>query len=275
MTEEQVQEMDHSAAPLIDHLIELRQRLIWCVVYLLVGFGICYVFVEDIYTFLAQPFVDVANKNGQDPNMIAIGIHEQFFVYLKIAFFASFCVTFPLISMQVWKFVAPGLYRNEKKAFLPFLIGTPVLFALGASLSYFVVIPLAWNFFMSFQISPDHAAQAAGAAASAMEHPLAKLSVTVMPSVKEYWSLVMMMILAFGFTFELPILLLLLARVGIVTAEGLAKSRKYVVVGAFAFAAIMTPPDFVSQILLGVPILLLYELSIIAIRLTIKEEKNV
>ncbi|TPD63262.1 twin-arginine translocase subunit TatC [Emcibacter nanhaiensis] len=267
--------MDHSAAPLIDHLIELRQRLIWCVVYLLVGFGICYVFVEDIYTFLAQPFVDVANKNGQDPNMIAIGIHEQFFVYLKIAFFASFCVTFPLISMQVWKFVAPGLYRNEKKAFLPFLIGTPVLFALGASLSYFVVIPLAWNFFMSFQISPDHAAQAAGAAASAMEHPLAKLSVTVMPSVKEYWSLVMMMILAFGFTFELPILLLLLARVGIVTAEGLAKSRKYVVVGAFAFAAIMTPPDFVSQILLGVPILLLYELSIIAIRLTIKEEKNV
>ena len=267
--------MDHSAAPLIDHLIELRQRLIWCVVYLLIGFGICYVFVEEIYTFLAQPFVDVANRNGQDPNMIAIGIHEQFFVYLKIAFFASFCVTFPLISMQVWKFVAPGLYRNEKKAFLPFLIGTPVLFALGASLSYFVVIPLAWNFFMSFQISPGEAAEAAGAAVAAAEHPLAKLSVTVMPSVKEYWSLVMMMILAFGFTFELPILLLLLARVGIVTAEGLAKSRKYVVVGAFAFAAIMTPPDFVSQILLGVPILLLYELSIIAIRLTIKEEKNV
>ncbi|WP_417318396.1 twin-arginine translocase subunit TatC [Emcibacter sp.] len=275
MSGEQAPEMEHSAAPLIDHLIELRQRLIWCVVYLLVGFGICYVFVEQIYTFLAQPFVDVANSNGQNPDMIAIGIHEQFFVYLKVAFFASFCLTFPLISMQVWKFVAPGLYRNEKKAFLPFLIGTPVLFAMGASLSYFVVIPLAWDFFMSFQISANSAAEAASAASAAAEHPLAKLSVTVMPSVKEYWSLVMMMILAFGFSFELPILLLLLARVGIVTAKGLAEKRKYMIVAAFAFAAIMTPPDFVSQILLGVPILLLYELSIIAIRLTIKEEKNV
>ncbi|WP_138379725.1 twin-arginine translocase subunit TatC [Luteithermobacter gelatinilyticus] len=265
--------LDQTAAPLIDHLIELRQRLIWCVAYIIITFGICYFFVEEIYAFLAQPFVDVSLKYGQNPKMIYTGLHEAFFVYIKVAFFAAICVSFPLISMQIWKFVAPGLYKNEKRAFLPFLIGTPILFTLGAALAYYIIIPLAWDFFISFQVSTNSAAEAGTGLNK--EHVASLLSIEVLPTVKEYWSLVMMLILAFGLSFELPILLLLLARVGLVTADGLASKRKYMVVGAFLFAAVMTPPDIVSQIGLGIPILLLYELSIIAIRLTIKEKADV
>ncbi len=264
--------MAGSSAPLIEHLIELRSRLIWIAVYISAAFVVCFYFNEEIYLFLAQPFVDIAAKYDQPARMIYTGMHEAFFVYLKVSFFAAFCVTFPLISVQIWKFVAPGLYGNEKKAFLPFLIGTPVLFLLGAALAFYLVIPNAWNFFMSFQVGTESPTEVAG---MSKEQLAGVLSIELLPTVKEYWSLVMLLILAFGISFQLPILLVLLARVGIVTADGLARKRKFMVVGAFAFAAIMTPPDPVSQIGLGIPILILYEISILFIRLTIKDKSDV
>ncbi|MCK5424696.1 MAG: twin-arginine translocase subunit TatC [Emcibacter sp.] len=261
--------MTSSSAPLIDHLIELRSRLIWIAAYIMVAFLVCFYFNEEIYLFLAQPFVDVSAQYDQPARMIYTGMHEAFFVYLKVSFFTAFCVTFPLISVQIWRFIAPGLYGNEKKAFLPFLIGTPVLFLLGAALAYYLVIPNAWNFFMSFQVgAPD-------VAGLDKEQLAGVLSIELLPTVKEYWSLVMLLILAFGISFQLPILLVLMARVGMVTADGLAAKRKFMVVGAFAFAAIMTPPDPVSQIGLGIPIIILYEISIIFIRLTIKDKQDV
>ncbi len=273
MTTEEKDEIEKSSAPLIDHLIELRRRLIWIAVYIIVAFVICFYFNREIYLFLAQPFVDVSLKYGQPAKMIYTGMHEAFFVYLKVSFFTAFCATFPLISIQIWKFVAPGLYGNERRAFLPFLIGTPILFLIGAALAYYLVIPNAWNFFMSFQVGMPGSSPAV---AGVDKQQLAGvLSIELLPTVKEYWSLVMLLILAFGITFQLPILLVLLARVGIVTADGLAAKRKYMVVGAFAFAAIMTPPDPISQIGLGIPILILYEISILFIRLTIKGKKDV
>lgn len=268
-----IEVMESSAAPLIEHLVELRQRLIWIAAYIMVAFVVCFYFNEEIYIFLAQPFVDVSAAYDQPARMIYTGMHEAFFVYLKISFFAAFCVTFPLISVQIWKFVAPGLYGNEKRAFLPFLIGTPVLFLMGASLAYYLVIPNAWNFFMSFQLGTPGSAQ--DLAGMNKEQLAGVLSIELLPTVKEYWSLVMLLILAFGISFQLPILLVLLARVGIVTADSLAGKRKFMVVGAFAFAAIMTPPDPVSQIGLGIPIIILYEISILFIRLTIKDKSNV
>ncbi len=277
MSLEETDDLDKSAAPLIEHLMELRKRLIWIAVYIFVAFVFCFYFNEAIYLFLAQPFVDVSRDYGQEARMIYTGMHEAFFVYLKVSFFAALCVTFPLILVQIWKFVAPGLYKNEKKAFLPFLLCTPILFALGAALAYYLVIPNAWNFFMSFQVGAEgSAADVVGLGSGMSKADMAGvLSIELLPTVKEYWSLVMLLILAFGISFQLPILLVLLARVGIVTAKGLAEKRKYMVVGAFFFAMIMTPPDPISQIGLGIPILILYEISIWFIRLTIKDKSNV
>ncbi len=268
--------VEKSSAPLIEHLMELRKRLILIAAYIIIAFIFCFYFNAEIYKFLAQPFVDVSAKYHQAPKMIYTGMHEAFFVYLKISFFAAFCITFPLILIQIWKFVAPGLYGNEKKAFLPFLLGTPILFLLGAALSYYIVIPNAWNFFMSFQVGLQPSDTDAATNMLTHKEQIANiLSIELLPTVKEYWSLVMLLILAFGISFQLPVLLVLLARVGIVDADGLAAKRKYMVVGAFAFAAIMTPPDPISQIGLGIPIIILYELSILFIRLTIKDKNNV
>ena len=259
--------IEESSAPLLDHLIELRTRLMWGVGYILVAFFICMYFASDIYTFLAQPFVDVALKNGKEPNMIFTGLQEMFFVNIRLSFYVALAVTFPMLSMQIWKFVAPGLYKNEKNAFLPFLAGTPVLFVMGASLAYYLVIPNAWNFFISYEVG----------VAAEMSKELgnaAQLQIESLPAVKEYLSLTILLMFAFALSFQLPVLLLLLARVGFVTADGLAKKRKYMIVGAFVFAAFMTPPDPISQIGLAVPVLLLYEISIIIIRFTIKQPEE-
>ena len=236
-------DIDESKAPLIEHLIELRQRLLWSVAALTVAFLISIFFADEIFGILVQPLTD-AFPAGQG-KLIYTKLYEAFFVEIKVAMFAAFFLAFPIISNQLWAFVAPGLYANEKKAFLPFLIATPLLFIAGASLAYFIVMPTAFKFFLGF------------------EGPVGGLQQEALPAMGDYLSLVMQFILAFGVCFQLPVLLLLLNRAGIVTRQQLKGIRRYMIVGAFALAAILTPPDVVSQLMLGIPLILLYELSLL------------
>jgi sec-independent protein translocase protein TatC len=243
-------EIEAAKAPLLEHLLELRKRLIYSMLALLVGFIGCYVVSEQIYGFLVRPLADLV-EGQEGRRMIYTGLHEAFFTYLKVSLFGAFCISFPLLAGQIWAFVAPGLYKREKRAMLPFMVASPILFILGASLVYYLVFPLAWSFFLSFETPGGPGV----------------LPIQLEAKVNEYLSLVMKLIFAFGVSFQLPVLLTLLARVGIVTSEGLAKNRKYAIVIAFAFAAILTPPDIISQIGLGVPILVLYEISIVSARM--------
>lgn len=241
--------------PLLDHLVELRRRLLYCAVGLVVLFFICYGFAEDIYGFLVRPLAAILEEQGGDRRMIYTALYEAFFTYIKVAFFAALFLGFPLIAGQIWMFVAPGLYRDEKSAFLPFLVATPILFFLGGALVYYLIFPLAWQFFLSFEVTDSGGA----------------LPIQLEAKVGEYLSLVMRLIFAFGLCFELPVLMTLLGRVGMVTSEGMKKNRKYAIVLAFVAAAILTPPDVISQIGLAVPTILLYEISILCVRLV---EKN-
>lgn len=242
-----VDDLDESRAPLLDHLIELRTRMIRALLALAVGFGVCFYFADDILGFLVRPLKQ-AFPDGEG-QLIFTKLPEVFFVELKVALFAGFMVSFPVIANQLWAFVAPGLYAREKKAFLPFLIATPVLFLSGAALAYFVVMPLAFVFFLGF-----------GGEAGGME-------LQALPSAGEYLSLVMQFILAFGMTFLLPVLLLLLHRAGIITRAQMAGARRYVIVGVFVIAAVVTPPDPSTQIILAIPLLLLFEASLLLMRL--------
>ena len=242
----EIKDLDETRAPLIDHLIELRTRLVRAVLALLIGFAVCFYFADEILGFLVQPLKN-AFPAGEG-QLIFTKLPEIFFVELKVGLFAGFMVSFPIIANQLWAFVAPGLYASEKRAFLPFLIATPVLFVSGASLAYFVVMPTAFKWFLGF-----------GGTAGGMD-------VQALPSAGDYLSLVMQFILAFGMTFLLPVLLLLLHRAGIVTREQLAGARRYVIVGVFVIAAIVTPPDPGSQIILALPLLALFELSLLLMR---------
>ena len=242
-----IKDIDETRAPLLDHLIELRTRLLRSVFALLIGFAVCFYFADPILGFLVQPLKD-AFPEGEG-QLIFTKLPEIFFVELKVGLFAGFMVSFPIIANQLWAFVAPGLYVNEKKAFLPFLLATPVLFIGGASLAYFVVMPTAFRWFLGF-----------GGEAGGM-------TVQALPSAGDYLSLVMQFILAFGITFLLPVLLMLLHRAGIVTREQLSSARRYVIVGVVALAAIVTPPDPGSQIILAVPLLILFEGSLLLMRL--------
>lgn len=252
----EAEDIDASRAPLLEHLMELRKRLIYSFAGIFVAFVVCYYFAGDIYGFLVRPLAAVS-ENPEERKLIYTSLPEAFFTYIKVALFGALMISFPILANQIWMFIAPGLYRNEKRAFLPFLLATPVLFLLGASLAYYVVFPLAWSFFMSFETAGGDG----------------QMGIELLPKVAEYLSLVMKLLFAFGLAFQLPVLLVLLERAGIVTEEGLRKKRKYAVVITFTAAAIMTPPDLISQIALGIPVLLLYELSIIAIRITRKREK--
>jgi sec-independent protein translocase protein TatC len=241
-----VEDLDETRAPLLDHLIELRTRVVRALLALGVGFAGCLYFADEILGILVWPLKQ-AFPNGQG-QLIFTKLPEVFFVELKVALFAGFMVSFPVIANQLWAFVAPGLYAREKKAFLPFLFATPVLFGAGASLAYFIVMPTAFKFFLGF-----------GGTAGG-------LKVEALPSAGEYLSLVMQFILGFGVTFLLPVLLLLLHRAGIVSRAQMVAARRYVIVGIFVIAAIVTPPDPGSQIILAVPLLLLFEASLVLMR---------
>jgi sec-independent protein translocase protein TatC len=243
----EVDDLDESRAPLLDHLIELRARIIRSLLALAIGFGVCFYFADEILGFLVSPLKQ-AFPDGEG-QLIFTKLPEVFFVELKVGLFAGFMISFPLIANQLWAFVAPGLYEREKKAYLPFLIATPVVFLGGAALAYFVVMPTAFAFFLGF-----------GGEAGGMQ-------VQALPSAGEYLSLVMQFILAFGLTFLLPVLLLLLHRAGIITRAQLAGARRYVIVGIFATSAIVTPPDPGSQVILALPLLLLFEISLLLMRL--------
>jgi len=242
----------------VEHLTELRSRLLKSIIYLFVFFIICYFFSENIYAFLVQPYAEAVKEDEANRRLIFTALHETFITYLKVAFFTSIFITSPIILIQIWKFIAPGLYKNEKKALLPYLVATPTLFLLGGMLVYYLVMPLAIKFFLTFEST----AQISG------------LPIQLEAKVNEYLSLIMRLIFAFGISFQLPVLLSLLARVGFIDSEYLKKRRKYVVVIIFVVAAILTPPDPITQIGLGIPLLILYELSILSVKIIEKKHKD-
>ena len=248
---------------LMEHLTELRNRIGIVFIIFIVIFLACFIrpfgsgtpnFADLTYFWLQAPLA----AREEVSRMIFTGLHEGFFTQVKVAFFVSICVSFPIILLQIWRFVAPGLYKNEQRAIFPFLLATPVLFAMGALMVYYMVIPLAWDFFLSFEMQGGQGA----------------LAIEVEPRISEYLSLVMRLMFAFGVSFELPVLLLLLVKAGLMTADGLASKRKYAILLAFIAAAILTPPDVISQVLLAVPVILLYELSILGARLIQKKQDD-
>src|SRR3984885_3821316 len=247
--DEREAELEAGRMPLLDHLIELRNRLMWSAAAIIVAFLVCYQFKEAIYRFLAYPLAQIFAGQA-DRKMIFTGLTEAFFTYIKVSFWAAICLAFPVVAVQIWKFVAPGLYKNERRAFLPYICATPILFIMGASLAYFVVIPYAFRFFLSFE-TPGGPGM---------------LPIVAEPKVNEYLSLVMTLLLAFGVAFQLPVLLTLLARAGIITSQGLISKWRYDFVAMFAVAAVLTPPDVVSQCSLAIPLILLYFVSIFSCR---------
>jgi len=242
----------------VEHLTELRSRLVRSFVYLFICFIVCYFFSENIYRFLVEPYAAAVKDDASNRRLIFTALHETFITYLKVAFFTAIFVTSPIILTQIWKFIAPGLYKNEKRALLPYLVATPVLFLLGGMLVYYLVMPLAIKFFLTFETSAQ----------------VTSLPIQLEAKVNEYLSLIMRLIFAFGISFQLPVLLSLLARVGFIDSDYLKKRRKYVIVIIFAVAAVLTPPDPITQIGLGIPLLILYELSILSVKFIEKKKKD-
>ena len=240
------------------HLKELRKRLVHSLIFLTLLFVVCYYFSEYIYGFLVDPYAQAVKNDDVNRRLIFTALQETFLTYLKVSFFAAFFFTSPIILIQIWKFIAPGLYEDEKLAIMPYLVITPILFLLGGMLVYYLIMPLAIKFFLSFESSGLNTA----------------LPIQLEAKVNEYLSLVMKLIFAFGLSFQLPVVLSLLARIGVVDSNFLKERRKYVVVIIFAAAAFLTPPDPITQIGLAIPLLLLYELSIISVKFIEKKNKE-
>ncbi|RPG89196.1 MAG: twin-arginine translocase subunit TatC [Candidatus Puniceispirillum sp. TMED245] len=267
MAVEQNPEDEGAQMSLIGHLTELRNRLgvavlAFIILFLIAvapmpGGGFNNSIASHVFIFLQAPLAEILEEKGGG-RMIFTALHEGFFTQIKVGFFTALCISFLILSIQIWKFIAPALYRNERNAFLPFLIATPVLFALGAAMVYYVVTPMAWNFFIGFEMAGTEGA----------------LAIEIEPRISEYLSLIMRLIFAFGLAFELPVVLLLMVRAGLVSPAGLAEKRKFAIVIAFVAAAILTPPDVVSQLLLALPIIALYEVSIIGARILVPKEAN-
>lgn len=247
-----VRDIDESQAPLLDHLLELRTRLLRCVYTIAIAFVVCFYFADAILGILVQPLTH-AFPPGEG-KLIYTKLYSAFFVNLKVSLFAAFLISFPMIANQLWAFIAPGLYAKEKKAFLPFLVATPVLFTAGASLAYFFVMPTAFKWFIGFQGNRGG------------------LQLEALPGIEEYLNLVMQFIFAFGISFLLPVLLMLLNRAGIVTRGQLVAARRYVIVGITAVAAVITPPDVLSQLMLAIPLMILFEGTLIIMRFAEKKD---
>ena len=241
------------------HFVELRSRLLKSIIFILVIFIISYIFAEQIYNFLVEPYANAVKDDDNSRRLIFTALHETFIAYLKVAFFAAIFFGSPVLLIQIYKFIAPGLYKNEKKALLPYLIFTPILFLFGGLLVYYLIMPLAIKFFLSFESIGTNTS----------------LPIQLEAKVNEYLSLIMRLIFAFGISFQLPILLNLLAKIGVVNSTYLRKTRRYVIVIIFTAAAILTPPDPITQIGLAIPLLLLYELSILTVKFTEKKDKVV
>ncbi len=241
------------------HFIELRSRLLNSLIFIFIIFIISYIFAEHIYNFLVEPYASAVKDDQQSRRLIFTALHETFITYIKVAFFSAIFLGSPILLIQIYKFIAPGLYKNEKKAILPYLISTPILFLLGGFLVYYLVMPLAIKFFLSFETLGSKTT----------------LPIQLEAKVNEYLSLIMRLIFAFGISFQLPILLNLLARIGVVSSDYLRTRRRYVIVIIFALAAILTPPDPITQVGLAIPLLLLYELSILTVKYTEKKKDKV